>query len=283
MRCILKRSVIYSFSPEHPPVETLHPGETLLVETWDAFGGKYFEGETRPLNFDPDRANPATGPLFVEGALPGMGLAVEILHVVPVGPGLLRCGEAFKSLPLEAGRAWFGDEIAIPLRPHIGVIGVAPAEGDIDCMIPGPHGGNLDTNDICAGSTIVLPVQVEGALLALGDIHGRMGDGESCGMGIELSAEVTLRVSLVERPLSQNPYILRGDSLILLASEETLDAAAWAAVEEAVRLVSARKSLPCEEARLLVSTLGEVRISQMVNPLKTARVELPKWLAGIQR
>ncbi|MCC6445841.1 MAG: acetamidase/formamidase family protein [Armatimonadetes bacterium] len=278
MRRISKRSIIYSFSRENPPVETLQPGETVLAETWDAFGGKYFGDKERPVQFDPDRSNPATGPIEIAGAAPGMGLAVEILNVVPIGPGYLRHGAIEKLLPLEAGRAQFSEDIFIPLRPHIGVIGVAPAEGEIGCMYPGLHGGNMDTNDICAGSTLVLPVQVEGALLAMGDIHGRMADGESSGMGIELCAEVTLRVSLVASPLHAGPYILRGDAFILIASAETLDDAAWSAVEQAALLIAARKGVSYDEARLLISTMGELRISQIVNPLKTVRVELPKSL-----
>ena len=157
----------------------------------------------------------------------------------------------------------------------IGVVGIAPAEDVLDGRTPSDCGGNMDTNDVCPGSTLCLTVQVPGALLMLGDVHAYMGEGESNGMGIEVAADVTLRVDKWDENLSSLPFVVREDALISIASEDTLDDAAWKAVEEMRKMVMSALGVDADEARLLVGVLGDVRVSQIVNPKKTVRVEMP--------
>jgi len=133
----------------------------------------------------------------------------------------------------------------------------------------------MDTNDICAGSTLCLTAQVPGGLLVLGDVHAHMGEGESNGMGIEVAADITLRIGKWDESISSRPFIVREDALISIASEDTLDDAAWKAVEEMRNIVMATLNVDEDEARLLVGLLGNVRVSQIVNPKKTVRVEMP--------
>jgi amidase len=202
-------------------------------------------------------------------------MAIEIMDVKPVAQGLLRTESGWKILDIDNETAVYGEALSIPLKPMIGVMGVAPAEGVIDGKVPSDQGGNMDTNDVCAGSTLCLTAQVPGGLLFLGDVHAYMGEGESNGMGIEVAADIMLRVGRWDEKLSSRPFIVREDALISVASEDTLDAACWKAVEEMRKMVISILNVDADEARLLVGVLGNVRVSQIVNPKMTARVEMP--------
>lgn len=201
----------------------------------------------------------------------------SILGVTPLSPGILRTRELVKKIPIVGEYAVF-DEWRWRLRPMIGVLGVAPAEGELDNHAPGEHGGNLDTNDVCAGATLHLRAQVQGGLLAMGDVHALMGEGESNGMGIEVGAHITLRVRKEGDPLTHHPYVVLGDRAIVIISARTLDEAAWTAVATMQQIVIDRLQVAQDTARLLVGVLGQLRISQIVNPLKTVRLEMPlRW------
>jgi len=259
-------------SPNHPPAYEINLDETIVVETWDAFAGRYTEADGGQSI--EGKANPSTGPIAVRSVEAGDTLAIEILGIEPVGTGILRSGSLVKKIPIIGNYAFF-DDLQLRLQPMIGVIGVAPSKGEIDCMFPGMHGGNLDTNDVCAGAVLHLQAQVAGGLLAMGDVHAIMGEGESNGMGIEVGTNITLRVRKEENPLTNYPYILLNGNLILIASAENLDKASWMAVEEMQRIAREQLGADTDTARLLVGVLGNVRISQIVNPLKTVRVEMP--------
>ena len=263
---------VYTMAAGHAPAYEIGLGETVLVETWDAFGGRYTdpEGGTGVE----DRANPATGPIAVRGIEAGDTVAVEILGISPLSPGILRTRELVKEIPIVGEHAFF-DEWRWRLRPMIGVLGVAPAEGELDNHSPGEHGGNLDTNDVCAGATLHLRAQVQGGQLAMGDVHALMGEGESNGMGIEVGAHITLRVWKEDDPLTHHPYVVLDDKAIVIISAKTLDEAAWMAVDTMQQIVMERLQVAQDTARLLVGVLGQLRISQIVNPLKTVRMEMP--------
>jgi len=272
MRPLSKDHHIYDFSPDHPPAYEIDLGEIVVVEAWDAFAGRYTE---------PDggqgvegKANPATGPIAVRGIEAGNTLAVEILGIELLGTGVLRSGSLVKKIPIRGSYAFFDDR-QWRLKPMVGVLGVAPSEGEIEGKVPGMHGGNLDTNDVCTGAILHLRSQVDGGLLAMGDVHALMGEGESNGMGIEVGALITLRVHREEQPLTHYPYVLLDGKLIVIASAETLDEASELAVGEMRRIVIEQLRVDADTTRLLVGVLGNVRISQIVNPLKTVRVEMP--------
>ncbi len=109
----------------------------------------------------------------------------------------------------------------------------------------------------------------------MGDVHAYMGDGESNGMGIEVAADITLRISKWDEDISSHPFIIKEDGIVTISSADTLDAAARNAVEEMRKIAMTTLHVDKDEARLLVGVLGNVRISQIVNPKKTARVEMP--------
>ena len=277
MRKLSRDHHIYDLGPHEPPAYEIHLGEAVIVETWDAFAGRYTEPDGGQSI--EGKANPSTGPIAVRGIEPGDTLAVEILGIDPVGTGILRTGALLKKIPIVGNYALF-DDMQWRLQPMIGVLGVASAQGEVDGKTPGIYGGNMDTNDVCVGAILHLQAQVAGGLLMMGDVHALMGEGESNGMGIEVGAHITLRAHREENPLTHYPYLLLNGKLIVIASAETLDEAASQAVEEMRRIVVEQLSVDADTARLLVGVLGNVRVSQIVNPLKTVRVDMPLVRCG---
>lgn len=277
MRRLTAEHYINEMERRHPAAYRIEDGEQVIVETLDCEGGMVGrDGVRRPGNVPP---NPATGPIEVKGVRAGEGLAVTVHEVQPAEWGFISGGgeKTYTVIEMRDGVATYPWGLRAPVEPMIGVIGLAPARDSVPTNTPGDHGGNLDTPDVCAGATLFLPAAVAGGMLALGDVHARQGDGECSGTGIECAAEVTLTARRVEEPLWPMPYLVRDDKLMLIASADTLDEAAWRAVGEMAKLLSKLTGLSDAEARRLLCTAGEVRISQIVNPKKTCRAVIPKW------
>ena len=164
----------------------------------------------------------------------------------------------------------------------IGVIGVAPAGAPVSTAVPGAHGGNMDTRLIGAGTVVYLPIAHEGALFAAGDLHAAMGDGEICGTGVEVSGSITLRLDVRSDLRIEEPVLETTDLVVTIASAETLDAAAEAATRYMAALLTQRLGLSLEVATMLMSAGGDLQVSQVVDPLRTARFALPKAIiAGL--
>jgi amidase len=267
----------YQFAAAAEPVATVAPGDQFIVETHDTSTGRIRGAEDVP-DFvrvrDPLKVNPAAGPIFVEGATPGDDLVVEILDIrlqpygfvrVLAGAGVLQNGIAPDGVLMarvDGEELVLGERIRLPVRPMVGVIGTAPAEGVIYTAAPGPQGSNIDVNAVTVGARVHLPVHVHGALLAIGDVHASMGDGEVSGTGVEIAGEVTVRVDVVPGAGSSRPWIERAGDLVSTGSGATLEDAVEMAVEELTRLLIARFQLSRTEAFLLISARGDVRIGQ---------------------
>lgn len=265
--------VIGEFRPDLVAAHTVPTDQPFLVETRDALDGAVIHGLTeRPRVARP---NPATGPIAIAGARPGQALAVDVLAIDVAEEGYLTRTPAPTFIPQRGGLVEFVHGLRLPLAPMIGTIGVAPTEGVHSTKVPGRHGGNLDTRDVAPGAVLYLRVAQPGALLALGDVHSLQADGESSGQGIETAARVLLRARLLEDSLSEWPYLVRDGELMVLVSAETLDEAAREATEEMARLIVERSALSPDEARMLLGLVGDLRIGQVVNPLKTVRVAVP--------
>jgi amidase len=280
MKRLTRDKVVHALDKATPAAFSVEDGETFVVETHDCWGGNVTrEGTKVRERVSP---NPATGPIEVVGAQPGEALVVTVHEVTPADWGFIAGGgvDDFTIIEMRGGLATYPGGRQFPLHPMIGVMGVAPAGEAVPTTTPGDHGGNLDTVDLRAGSVISLPVAVPGAMLALGDVHALQGDGECGGTGVECAAEVTLTVKRVKEPLWPMPLIVRDDTLMLLASGDTLDEAAWLAVGEMAKLITKLTGLPDHLARRLLSTVGEVRISQIVNPRKGCRAVIPKAAIG---
>lgn len=278
---------VFSLSAEAAPVVRIRPGDSLVLETADCFSDQVQSAADTPGAVDWEHINPATGPVFVAGAEPGdvLSVAIERIDVAQRGVmavsgdfGVLRerfQGMAFEMIPIEGDSARVAGA-SVPVRPMIGVIGVAPEGPPVPCGSPGSHGGNMDTRLIGEGATLYLPVFVPGALLAAGDLHAAMGDGEICGTGVEVAGSIQLRVDLRRDIELTNPLVETSEVVATIASAETLDEAADLATSDMADFLMKRLGMSAADATMLMSAAGQLQISQVVDPLKTARYSLSK-------
>ncbi len=221
--------------------------------------------------------NPMTGPIFIDGIEPGDALAIDIMDI-KTGEWGYCSGRIFE---LRDGYALFSPTLRLPLEPMIGGIGVAPSEGSVDTRAPGDTGGNIDCREVRAGSTIVFNARVKGAMVGMGDAHALQGDGEITGQGIETDAEAIVRFRKLSEPLSDRPVIIRSDSFSTLGAHKDLEDAAWQATDDMIKLLEKKTGRTRDESRLLVGLTGKLRINQIVDPTKGARMEVPSWVFGI--
>jgi amidase len=281
-------SVVYSLSAEDSPAMTVDPGSRVVFVTQDCFSNQVTPDSPDLSRVRWETVNPATGPLAVRGSEPGDTLVVDILDISLPDRGLMVTlpglgalapvigDSTVRFLPIRGEQIVFNDRIRLPAKPMVGVIGTAPAGVPIPCGTPGVHGGNLDTRFIAPGARVYLPVFVSGAGLALGDLHALMGDGEIVICGVEIAGEVTVRVDLVRRKRIPSPIVETADSWMFLASAVDLDEAVQLSIEHALAFLRDRVSLSVIDLGLLLSIAGHTQISQIVDPLKTARMCVPK-------
>lgn len=275
----------FAFSGDNKPATRVSTPCHLTFETLDALNGQVVSEEQRLDSLDFDAVNPATGPVYIEGAKPGDALCVRIRAIRLESVGVTMTIPGAGLLPDQVNgkvnmcrltdKTFFFKDVELPLNPMIGVIGVAPAEGGISCGVPGAHGGNMDTTGIGQGSMLYLPVFVPGALFGLGDLHAAMGDGEVCVTGIETVGEVDLSLDLEKNMRLPCPLLKTRDELAFLASAESTDQALQLSVRYMNDLLVRETDLDLDDALMLMSLCGNARISQVVDPLKTARFCMP--------
>ncbi|WP_439651590.1 acetamidase/formamidase family protein [Planococcus shenhongbingii] len=288
MKTLPAKEVIYSFSTLNPPVLHIRPGDTVAIETYDCFKNQIQSADQEVAAIDWNEINPATGPIFIEGAEYGDLLKVTIDEleigtqgVMVTGPELGVMGHRLeqmesKIIPIKDGKAIFNERLHLPLNPMIGVIGVAPEGKPVSCGTPGPHGGNMDTKLITKGATLYFPVFTEGALFALGDFHAAMGDGEVSVSGIEVPGRATVTFDVIKGKHSKFPILQNSDGFAMLVSAMTLDEAVKTAVEETIDLLLPYTDMSVSEITMLMSAAGETQISQVVDPLVTVRFFVPQ-------
>jgi amidase len=259
------------------PNYTVKLGEIVLAETQHGLPERVSRDGTFREPRDGEPVNPMTGPIFVEGIEPGDALAVDILEI-RVGDWGYAGRRIFE---LRDGYAIFDDKLRLPLSPMLGGIGVVPSEGEMDTKAPRETGGNMDCKEVRAGSAVVFTAQVKGALVGMGDAHALQGDGEVRGQGIECDAETLVRFRKLSEPLSPRPVILRREFVATVGSHEDMTDAAWQATEDMIELIVKVTGREKETAHALVNLVGNLRINQIVDPIRGARMEVPSWVFGI--
>ena len=286
----------FSFSSSHEPALVVEPGEFVHVQTWDCYRGAITGPENALTPIDSSLINPATGPIYVNGAMPGDTLSVTLHDIRPglrgvartyAGDGQLQhlISEPFAQFfDVRDGIVRMNDRVSFPASPMLGVIGVAPESGEIPTMPAGRHGGNLDNNQNTIGSTIHLPVKHPGALLAMGDMHASMGDGEICGTGIEIAGDVLISTELIKGIGTAYPVTETATSWIThgVSAVETLYEAMQIACEEAAKLLVDHWGFTMSEAFIFLSVQGNLGIAQAVHPAQgtvIAKMEVPKLSA----
>jgi acetamidase/formamidase len=279
----------------------IEPGSQVQFQCVDASGGQVHPGMTAEefQSIDRTRIHALTGPVWIEGAEPGDVLQIDVLATqhrgwgwssVIEGLGFLK--ERFRT-PCLFHWQLDGDETRslapaiVPIRPFLGVMGVARAEdGSFRTRPPGSFGGNLDVRELCAGSRLYLPVYNPGALFSCGDGHAAQGDGEVCINGIECPLDVTLRFHLHKQQPLAGPLVestetvapdTRSDAWIVVESAEDLAAAARAVTSRMIDLLVARWGFSEVHAYILCSVALKLRLSQVVNePMYTVSGAISK-------
>lgn len=293
MRTVTREHVIHKMSAENPPVLNIKPGEQICLETYDCYQGQLLAEGTTFADYDRTLGNPATGPVFVEGAKPGDALRIAVERIELDETGILDIGKnsgvlggyfqdadpKLCRLPVRDGRIIYNERWQILVKPMIGVIGTAPAPevGAVGTHTPMEHGSNMDCIKVEEGCVLYLPVFVEGGLLAAGDLHAIMGDGEVGNCGVEIGGRVVLTVDVMpEAEAFPWPVIENDAQWITVACGKDLDEASQKAVEQMFALLTRKFALSAVDAGMLMDMVGDLRICQIVNPYKTVRMEIPK-------
>ncbi|KAB1642966.1 acetamidase [Ellagibacter isourolithinifaciens] len=281
---------LFSFDKDLEPVLKVPSGETVRIRTKDCFGNQLQGPEDQLSEIDWEAINPATGPIYVEGAVAGGTLKVHIDNIELdaqtsscTGKDEGVCGDRFSDwathfCKVEDGKVVWDERLNIPLAPMIGVIGVAPEGEPVNCGTPGKHGGNMDNTAIAAGATLYFPVAVDGALFGCGDMHAVMGDGEVSVSGAEVAGYATVTLTALPELSVPNPLIENETHFGIIVSAESLDKAAELAVQQMVDLLASRTNESEADLVMLLSLVADVRVCQMVDPEKTVRFMVPKYV-----
>jgi acetamidase/formamidase len=284
--------VHFTWDTGNEPLLTVADGDVVVFETRDVSDDQIGpDSDTSVIaGLDWERVYPLAGPVYVEGAEAGDTLAVELLDLHTKGwgwtailPGLGLLSDDFTEPYLRVFDLTRGDvtpfreDILVPLAPFMGTMGVCPAGASAQpVMPPGTFGGNMDTRQLVRGTTLFLPVQVEGALFSTGDAHGCQGDGEICVTGLEAPMFATMRFSVQKgrsipapqyrtAPGPLTPAVDSGSFYGTTGVGGDLYAAAQDATRAMIDHLSANHALSREDAYLLCSLVVDLKISEIVD------------------
>ena len=289
----------YAWDNSVEPALEVESGDAVHLRVRDASDEQITadSGVEDVLKLDFSHVNPVSGPVLVKGAAPGDTLAVELLEFRPqrwgwtaIIPGFGLLAEEYADPWLRisevdgaAGRVRFSERVSLPYRPFPGTLGVAPAEPGAHSIVPpSRYGGNMDTKHLNPGTTLYLPVGVEGALFSLGDTHAAQGDGEVCGTAIETAMDVVLRLTVrkdihVDAPQYDLPAGLvsaheQSSYHVCTGVGPDLMDATRDAVRATIAWLGDAHGLDREEAYAVVSVACDLRIHEVV--------DAPNWVVG---
>jgi acetamidase/formamidase len=283
-------SYSYVFNPYREPVAQVKPGDRVIVHTNDAF-----ESRIKSKDDLPSRAlatakflNPQTGPIYVEGAEPGDTLAVRIEGIEPTRDfavsalipyfGGLTSTTFTRTLQeplpekvwvwnLVNGDRLINDDLGVEVSwdPFMGTLAVAPDLEAISALAPGPFGGNMDVPDVRPGNTVYLPVWNEGALFYTGDCHARQGQGELCGVALEITSKVTVVFDVIKDKAIEWPRIESDEKIMVVGSARPMEDAARIANTELVLWLEEEHGYDRWDAYQLLTQAGGLYVGNMVD------------------
>jgi amidase len=290
----------YVYGPYSPPVLAIRPGDLVEAETLDAFGGAITKESDRPTEvLRMPFVNPQVGPIAVEGAEKGDVLAVRILTIKPRGPqpvgttalipefgGLVATTatallndplpERVKKMEVTEAGVRFNARITLPYEPFIGTLGVSPEIEAITSLQPDYYGGNMDMPDVAPGAIVYFPVQHAGGLLFLGDCHATQGDGELCGVAVEMASTTTVQVDLIKGWRIAWPRLENERFIMSIGSARPMEDAARIAYRDLIDWLVADYGFDKYEAYFLLTQAGRVRLGNMVDPKYTLGASILK-------
>ena len=289
-----------------PPTHHIAPGTRIVSWTEDCYDGAVTRPDQIPSKVQPPgHDNPQTGPFYVDGAEPGDTLAIRIMKLEPARsygisslfPGFGALNGTDRTAVLQPDlpeRVWFYEvdkakNVArtrssdgkhaweVPLAPFLGCLGVSPAYGEArSTIVPDNFGGNMDCPEVKAGNTVYLQVRVPGGLLSFGDGHYAMGDGEIIGTAIEGAMNVELTVDLIKKKETPWPRIENEQWMMSLGAARPLEDAARIAFKDMVQWVIEKTGMDVLDAYQFVSQNARAPLVEMVDPLYTVLVKVPK-------
>ncbi len=262
----------YVFSKDNKPAAVCKSGDVVTFVTLDCYNGLIQNENDVHEELDTSNCNPATGPLYVEGAMPNDALKVTVLDIEVDDKGVMvnypDCGTTLpnnkprtKVFSIKDGKTMFND-IEIELVPMIGVIGTAPNDKDVPTGHVFENGGNMDSRLNKSGAAIYLPVNVEGALLSMGDLHASMGDGEMVGTGIEVAGKVKVQVEVIKNADLKWPITDAEGYWFINTCGKTCDEAIAAGYKEMHRLLVKNYGFDESDAAMYISLQGRLEASQ---------------------
>ncbi|HYZ06298.1 MAG TPA: acetamidase/formamidase family protein [Rubrobacter sp.] len=288
---IVPRDYSYVFNPYREPMVRVRPNERVTIHTDDAFESRI----TKKVDL-PSRAlatakflNPQTGPIYVEGAEPGDSLAVRIESIEPTRDfavsvlipyfGGLTSTNLTRTLqePLpervwiwnlvDGGNNLVNEELGVklPWQPFLGTLAVAPDLEAITALAPGPFGGNMDVPDVKPGNTVYLPVWNSGALVYTGDCHARQGQGELCGVALEITSKVTVVFEVIKDKAIEWPRIESDEAIMVVGSARPMEDAARIANTELILWLEQEYGYDRWDAYQLLTQAGGLYVGNMVD------------------
>jgi acetamidase/formamidase len=301
-----------------PPVMHIGPGDVLDLFTEDCYAGRIRSTDDLPSQTVVHPfVNPQTGPFYVEGAEPGDTIAIHLIDVqpardwavsttVPLFGSLTGTKYTATLQPPLPERTWLYTvdrdarqvtyqaldsdySVGLSLEPFLGTIGVAPYAGEVrNALVPEAFGGNMDTPEARAGTTIYLGVNVEGALFSIGDGHYTMGEGEPCGVAVEGAMDTLLTVELIKGVYCEWPRLEDDESIMVAGSYRPLEDAFRIAHTQLIRWISEATGLSLMDTYQLVSQVSRSPIANVVDANYTILAKMPKrylpdtavWMAG---
>jgi len=288
MQRATKDLLYFETGPDNAPTLRVEPGEEFEVETQINRGPWLDDHPDREaLKIKLRGGNPTSGCIYVKGAEPGQMLIVHIgdIDVDPIGytsfsgsngamPGWLGgtgVGAQSKVVEIRDGLIHWSDTLKIPAKPMLGFVGTAPENTRWHNGWAGEWGGNFDVPEITTGASVQLPVAVPGALLHIGDMHARQGDGEVCGAGgIEAGGRVRIRCEMADLPPTITwPRIANETHIMVAAQARPAEDAFRIAMEEMVIWLEDDYGFSSGEAYLFLGQVLEARCTQFVNPTFT--------------
>jgi len=291
------------FDSTIPPVLTIESGDTVVLNTLMLMDnqlrcGMTFEELVALRQGYVDRKvgpHTLTGPIFVNGAEPGDVLEVRIKKLVPINcgvnyhlPGRMNIGglpedfpnAQFKTLKLDLKKkeTVFAPGIIVPLRPFLGVMGVAPKpEEKRPAAIPDYFGGNIDNKELVAGTILYLPVNAKGALFSTGDAHAVQGDGEVNVTAIETAMDEAVLQFVVRKDMKlERPMAETATHWIAMGFHKDLNEAVKIALRDAIQFMVKTKGLTPDDAYALASMAVDLRVTQIVDGNKGIHAMIPK-------
>lgn len=290
----------YVYGPYADPVLTIAPGDIVVAETEDAFEGVIKSEQHSPTQLlRMPFLNPQCGPILVDGAERGDVLAVRIHSIKPRGVqplgttalipefgGLVGTAntamlnaplpERVKKMEVTEQGIRFSDRITLPYEPFIGTLGVSPEIEAVSSLQPDYWGGNMDLPDVAPGAIVYFPVHHKDAYLYLGDCHATQGDGELCGVAVEMPSTTTVQVDLIKGWAINWPRLENERFIMAIGSTRPMEDAARIAYRELIRWLVADYGFEETEAYFLLTQAGRVRVGNMVDPKYTLGASILK-------